>query len=98
MAIADLKNVLKIFGGSDISDDERSELFKETLLMTLARWLGDAWTEDWKKALAFIRLAAERKRFDVVGAFLRRAETPERSFLATLDELRQHVSRRVNKA
>ncbi|MDJ0700389.1 MAG: TerB family tellurite resistance protein [Woeseiaceae bacterium] len=37
MAIADLKNVLKIFGGSDISDDERSELFKETLLMTLAR-------------------------------------------------------------
>ncbi len=37
MAIADLKNVLKIFGGSDISEDERSELFKETLLMTLAR-------------------------------------------------------------
>ena len=37
MAIADLKNVLKIFGGSDISDEERSELFKETLLMTLAR-------------------------------------------------------------
>ena len=37
MAIADLKNVLKIFGGSDISEEERSELFKETLLMTLAR-------------------------------------------------------------
>jgi uncharacterized tellurite resistance protein B-like protein len=37
MAIADLKNVLKIFGGSDVNDDEQSDLFKEVLLMTLAR-------------------------------------------------------------
>ena len=37
MAIADLKNVLKIFGGADISKEEQDELFKETLLMTLAR-------------------------------------------------------------
>lgn len=37
MAIADLKSVLKIFGGSDIGDDERHELYKEVLLMTLSR-------------------------------------------------------------
>lgn len=37
MAIADLKNVLKIFGGSDLSADHENELFKEVLLMTLAR-------------------------------------------------------------
>jgi len=37
MAIADLKNVLKIFGGSDISEDEQNALYKEVLLMTLAR-------------------------------------------------------------
>lgn len=37
MAIADLKNVLKIFGGSDLSDESENELFKEVLLMTLAR-------------------------------------------------------------
>ncbi len=37
MAIADLKSVLKIFGGADVSEDERDELFKEVLLMTLAR-------------------------------------------------------------
>ncbi len=37
MAIADLKNVLKIFGGADYSDDQQNELFKEVLLMTLAR-------------------------------------------------------------
>ena len=37
MAIADLKNVLNIFGGSDCSDEERKELFKEVLVMTLAR-------------------------------------------------------------
>ena len=37
MAIADLKNVLQIFGGSDTSADSENELFKEVLLMTLAR-------------------------------------------------------------
>ena len=37
MAIADLKNVLNIFGGADITEDDQNELFKEVLLMTLAR-------------------------------------------------------------
>ena len=37
MAIADLKNVLKIFGGSEVSEEKKNELFKEVLLMTLAR-------------------------------------------------------------
>ena len=37
MAIADLKNVLKIFGGSEVSAEQESDLFKEVLLMTLAR-------------------------------------------------------------
>jgi len=37
MAIADLKNVLNIFGGSEISAEAQDELFKEVLLMTLAR-------------------------------------------------------------
>ena len=37
MAIADLTSVLKIFGGADVSDEEQSELFREVLLMTLAR-------------------------------------------------------------
>jgi uncharacterized tellurite resistance protein B-like protein len=37
MAIADLKNVLKIFGGFELSEGEQDELRKEVLLMTLAR-------------------------------------------------------------
>lgn len=37
MAIADLKSVLRIFGGGDVSEDQQNELFKEVLLMTLAR-------------------------------------------------------------
>ena len=37
MAIADLKNVLNIFGGADVSEEQENELFKEVLLMTLAR-------------------------------------------------------------
>ena len=37
MAIADLKNVLKIFSGSELREDQLDELRKEVLLMTLAR-------------------------------------------------------------
>jgi len=37
MAIADLKNVLKIFGGSEFSAEQENQLYKEVLLMTLAR-------------------------------------------------------------
>jgi uncharacterized tellurite resistance protein B-like protein len=37
MAIADLKYVLKAFGGSDVGAEHEKELFEEALLMTLAR-------------------------------------------------------------
>ena len=37
MAIADLKSVLKIFGGGEVGEEEQNRLFKEVLLMTLAR-------------------------------------------------------------
>ena len=37
MSIANLSHVLKIFGGNDISPEEESALFREVLLMTLAR-------------------------------------------------------------
>ena len=37
MSIADLSNVLKLFGNSEIDPDQQEELFKEALLMTLAR-------------------------------------------------------------
>lgn len=37
MSIADLSNVLKIFGGSDISEESQKDLYQEVLLMVLAR-------------------------------------------------------------
>ncbi len=37
MSIADLSNVLSIFGGSEPDPKAQKELFKEVLLMTLAR-------------------------------------------------------------
>jgi uncharacterized tellurite resistance protein B-like protein len=37
MAIADLSSVLKIFGGSEPTEEERQALFREVLLMTLSR-------------------------------------------------------------
>jgi len=37
MAISDLSTVLNIFGGSSTGEENQDELFKEVLLMTLAR-------------------------------------------------------------
>ena len=37
MSIADLSNVLSIFGGSEPDPEAQKDLFKEVLLMTLAR-------------------------------------------------------------
>lgn len=37
MSIADLSNVLKIFRGTDLTPEEKKQLFREVLLMTLAR-------------------------------------------------------------
>lgn len=37
MSIASLNNVLKIFGGGEPTEEERRRLYKEALLMTLAR-------------------------------------------------------------
>jgi uncharacterized tellurite resistance protein B-like protein len=37
MAIIDLANVLKVFRGNELTPNERAELVKEVLLMTLAR-------------------------------------------------------------
>jgi len=37
MSIADLSSVLKIFGGSDIGEEEQKALYQEVLLMVLAR-------------------------------------------------------------
>ena len=37
MSIADLGNVLKIFGGSELTEEEHKALYQEVLLMVLAR-------------------------------------------------------------
>ena len=37
MSIADLGNVLKIFGGSELNEDDHKALYQEVLLMVLAR-------------------------------------------------------------
>ena len=37
MALADFKSVLRIFAGGELPPERKKELFKEALLMTLAR-------------------------------------------------------------
>lgn len=37
MSLANLSNILKIFGGKEPNESERQQLFKEALMMTLSR-------------------------------------------------------------
>jgi len=37
MAIFQLETIMRFFGGADLTDDEKSALYNETLFMTLAR-------------------------------------------------------------
>ena len=65
MGIADLGNVLKIFGGSDISPEEQQALFKEVLLMVLAR-ASSSDTSIQSIEVKTIRDIVERETGDVI--------------------------------
>ncbi len=67
-----------------------------SLLMVLASWLGEAWRFDERGTRRFLQRATEKRYFDVVGAFLRRAERLETGFLEKANEdMRRRLRRAV---
>ncbi len=95
MAIADLKNVLNIFGGSDIAEVKRNELFKEVLLMTLAR-AADADINIQSVEVDRIKeILKEHTGEDVTAADIRVAAREEHYAEATLRKYLRSVRRRM---
>ena len=96
MAIADLKNVLKLFGGSDVSDEEKNELFKEVLVMTLAR-AADADINIQTVEVDRIReIIKEHTGEDVSAADIRVAARAELYAQATLKKYLEKVRNRLD--
>jgi len=96
MAIADLKNVLNIFGGSDLSEDKQNELFKEVLVMTLAR-AADADINIQTVEVDRIReIIREHTGEDVSAADIRVAARAELYAEATLRKYLTSVRKKLN--
>ena len=95
MAISDLKNVLNIFGGSDISEEQQNDLFKEVLVMTLAR-AADADINIQTVEVDRIReIIKEHTGEDVSGADIRVAARAELYAEATLRKYLASVRRKM---
>ena len=98
MAIADLKNVLNIFGGSEFSEDAENELFKEVLLMTLAR-AADADINIQAAEVERIReILKEHTGDDFSSADIRVAARAELYAEATLVKYLNTVSKKMSTA
>jgi uncharacterized tellurite resistance protein B-like protein len=98
MAIADLKNVLKIFGGSEFSAEQESQLFKEVLLMTLAR-AADADINIQAAEVDRIReILKEHTGEDFSSADIRVAARAELYAAATLVKYLNSVSKKMSTA
>ena len=95
MAIADLKNVLNIFGGAELSSGEQDELRKEVLLMTLAR-AADADINIQTVEVDRIRqILKERTGEDFSAADIRVAARAELYAEATLRKYLASVSKKM---
>jgi uncharacterized tellurite resistance protein B-like protein len=95
MAIADLKNVLKIFGGSECKESELDELRKEVLLMTLAR-AADADINIQTAEVDRIReILKERTGEDFTSADIRVAARAELYAESTLRKYLMSVSKKM---
>ena len=98
MAIADLKNVLKIFGGSEVSEEQENQLFKEVLLMTLAR-AADADINIQAAEVDRIReILKEHTGEDFSSADIRVAARAELYAEATLVKYLHSVSKKMSAA
>ena len=95
MALSAFLNIKRIFGGSNVSDAERQELFKEALLLTLSR-AADADTNVRAVEVAAVRKIVEREIGDEVEvADVRVASKSELYERAPLSSYLGQVSRNL---
>ena len=93
MAIIDLANILKIFGGGSPSPDEHNQLVKEVLLMTLARASSSDSNTNPVEVKTVRRVLKEVTGEDISAADVRVAAASEIFEAAPLEKYLGSVSR-----
>ncbi len=96
MALADLNNVLRVFGMSALSGDDQQELFREVLLMTLARASSSDANIDPVEISTIQRIVKRELDVDLSETDVRRAARTElyesESLRRYLRSVRRHLS------
>ena len=95
MAIADVSSVLKIFGGSSPSEEKQKELYREALLMTLAR-ASESDANIHPVEVETIQQIMQRETGqELTEADIRKAARPERYQLVKLRRYLRSVQRQL---
>ena len=98
MAIADLANVLNIFREKQLSADAKEELFKEVLLMTLARAASSDANIDPVELTTVQAIMKSAVNEDVSDADIRLASRPALFEDAPFDRYLASVRKRIDSA
>ena len=96
MTIASLASVLKFFGGAEPSPEERNQLVKEALLMTLARASSSDSNIDPVEVSSVQRIIKEATGEDVSEADIRVAAHAELFETTSLDTALSKLSHTLN--
>lgn len=95
MGIANLNNLLKFVGGGELSEDERRKVFKEALLMTLARASSSDSNVSAVEVQTVQRIIQRVIGEEVSAADIRVAAASELFETATLDHYLSRVTRKL---
>ncbi len=96
MAIADLSNVLKMFGGGEPSEEERQALYSEVLLMALSRATSADANIDTAEVETVQRILKEHLGRDIDMADIRVAAKSEIYEKAPFDKYLSGVAGKLN--
>ncbi len=95
MAVADLSRVLKIFGESSPSEEKQKELYREVLLMTLARASSSDANIDPVEIETIQQIMQRETGQELTEADIRKAARPERHGSVYLRNYLRSVQRQL---
>jgi len=96
MSIADLSSVLKIFGGSSAEGQDQEELYKEVLLMTLARASRSDSNMQPVEVLSIQGIMQRETGQEITEADIRKASRPDLYESANLRKYLRSVQGQLN--
>ena len=98
MSIADLSSVLKIFGASSASEEDQDKLYKEVLLMTLARASRSDSNMQPVEIVTIQGIMQRETGQELTEADIRKASRPELYESANLRKYLRSVQSQLNSA